>query len=247
MTDRLDRIREAVDLYLKRPVADLGTESAQPQDVLFLPGLPVQPWYDAATFSWATTLQAAAPTIRAELDAVRERGLGFQPYTQPGGPVESSGRWDAFYFSFYGRTFERNARLCPVTTAAIAAIPRRTGLIFFSRLSPGTHIAAHIGPTNARLTCHLGLHIPDGVTIRVDDQIRAWLPDDTIAFDDSFEHEVWHRGQADRYVLLFQVWHPDLTDSEVAYLDYVQRHALAPRLKPYREAIEKSLVAAHAR
>lgn len=41
-------------------------------------------------------------------------------------------------------------------------------------------------------------------------------------FDDSFEHEAWHRGDATRIVLVFDVWHPDLTDKEVQFLSMLQ-------------------------
>jgi aspartyl/asparaginyl beta-hydroxylase (cupin superfamily) len=37
----------------------------------------------------------------------------------------------------------------------------------------------------------------------------------TILFDDSFIHEVWHRGDTTRAVLLMDIWHPDLLPQEV--------------------------------
>ena len=33
---------------------------------------------------------------------------------------------------------------------------------------------------------------------------------EVIVFDDSYEHEVWHRGQGARIVLLINFWHPDV-------------------------------------
>jgi len=33
-------------------------------------------------------------------------------------------------------------------------------------------------------------------------------------FDDSFEHEVWHRGASRRVVLLLNIWHPDITQEQ---------------------------------
>lgn len=33
-------------------------------------------------------------------------------------------------------------------------------------------------------------------------------------FDDSFEHEVWHRGETRRVVLLVNIWHPHITQEQ---------------------------------
>src|SRR5205823_227290 len=44
-------------------------------------------------------------------------------------------------------------------------------------------------------------------------------------FDDTFEHEVWNQSDKTRYVLLFDVWHPDLTDIEVELLEQLREHA----------------------
>ena len=42
----------------------------------------------------------------------------------------------------------------------------------------------------------------------------TWREGEFFVFDDSFEHEVWHRGDVDRVVLLINFWHPDLPESE---------------------------------
>jgi hypothetical protein len=50
----------------------------------------------------------------------------------------------------------------------------RGGEILFSILEPGTHLRPHCGPSNNRLTVHLGLMIPPGCTIRVAGETREW-------------------------------------------------------------------------
>jgi aspartate beta-hydroxylase len=35
-----------------------------------------------------------------------------------------------------------------------------------------------------------------------------------LAFDDSFEHEVWQEGESDRWVLMLDIWHPMLTPEQ---------------------------------
>ena len=40
--------------------------------------------------------------------------------------------------------------------------------------------------------------------------IRAWKQGECLVFDDSFEHEVFHDGNADRIVLICDCWHPQV-------------------------------------
>lgn len=76
-------------------------------------------------------------------------------------------------------------------------------------LQPGARLQAHAGPTNERLTCHLTLR-GEGAWFTVGDQPpREWRPGRGFCFDDSFVHEAEHRGDSDRYVLLFDVPHPE--------------------------------------
>ena len=93
----------------------------------------------------------------------------------------------------------------------------------------GTHLAAHCGPSNFRLRCHLGLVVPSGVRIRVGDEVREWEAGKCLIFDDSFEHEVWHDGDEDRVVLICDLWHPDvdLERGIMPLLNERQREALA--------------------
>lgn len=59
--------------------------------------------------------------------------------------------------------------------------------------------------------------------------MRQWEEGQPLLFDDSYEHEVWHGDPVssaqqdesidsdilqDRVVLLFDIWHPDLTTQE---------------------------------
>ena len=67
----------------------------------------------------------------------------------------------------------------------------------------------HCGPTNARLTAHFALVVPSGATIRVAEEVWGWEEGKCIVFDHSFEHEVIHRGESDRIVLMVNFFHPD--------------------------------------
>ena len=63
---------------------------------------------------------------------------------------------------------------------------------------------------HTRLTCHLGLNVPDGAHITVAGEQRTWSEGRVLVLDDSFVHWVNNTAATDRYILLFHVWHPDL-------------------------------------
>jgi len=81
------------------------------------------------------------------------------------------------------------------------------------RLRPGTHITPHCGTTNKRLILHFCLRGCNGVDFRVEENwISSYGNGDgsTIIFDDSYEHEVKHRGDNDRFVALVVLNHPTI-------------------------------------
>jgi aspartyl/asparaginyl beta-hydroxylase (cupin superfamily) len=90
----------------------------------------------------------------------------------------------------------------------------------FSSLKPGTHISAHRGSSNLRLRCHLSLENRNGqlAFIRVGNRAAYWDEGCCIAFDDSYEHEVFHRGNHERVILAFDLWHPAVSHEEIALL-----------------------------
>jgi aspartate beta-hydroxylase len=58
-----------------------------------------------------------------------------------------------------------------------------------------------------------------------------------IIFDDSFEHEIWNAGTGTRLLLIFDVWHPDLADTDIRAILFSRRllqdaDELAPRQGP---------------
>ena len=95
----------------------------------------------------------------------------------------------------------------------------RFGNIFFSLLLSGTTIDEHCGSTNARLRIHLSLSTPDVLVsvlvMRVGGEERGWKEGEAIVFDDSLPHSVWNRtDEESRLVLIFDIWHPQLTLEE---------------------------------
>ena len=85
----------------------------------------------------------------------------------------------------------------------------------FSTMAPGVHVRPHTGPTNAKLTLHYGLAVPEGTSIRVASERRPFAQRGLIAFDDSFVHEVWHDGSGHRTTLVLHVAHPGMGGREM--------------------------------
>lgn len=93
------------------------------------------------------------------------------------------------------------------------------GAIEISTLSPHTHLRSHCGPTNHKVRFHLGIIVPNEndayPSIRVSNSTHKWEEGKVIAFDDSFEHEVFNPTSQDRVVLIVDIWHPLISsDSE---------------------------------
>ncbi|MCS6960230.1 MAG: aspartyl/asparaginyl beta-hydroxylase domain-containing protein [Pseudanabaenaceae cyanobacterium SKYGB_i_bin29] len=157
---------------------------------------------DKRDFPFTTDLEANWQIIRDEALAVKqERFLAW-----PERHLYQEG-WAVFGLIAFGVEIAGNTQLCPQTTALVREIP---GLVTagFSALRPGTHIAPHTGYADGVLRCHLGLVGCAGCSIRVGEEIRTWQEGKCLVFDDTTEHEVWHRGQETRIVLLLDFRYP---------------------------------------
>jgi aspartate beta-hydroxylase len=190
-----------------------------------VPRLRSQPWWDTAAFPWCALLERSFDAIREEVLALR-RGAP-EKFTPVGGraahdhTLVAAGEWREFPLFGNGMKYADNCARCPRTAAAMECVAPAMelamaagGETLFSTLKPGTHLRPHCGSTNTRLTCHLGIVVPDGVSIRAGDEWREWREGECLVFDDSWEHEVQHRGSSDRVVLLINFWHPDLQPHE---------------------------------
>lgn len=135
--------------------------------------------------------------------------------------------------------FEKNRARCPKTIEILKSIPRFYNHAFISNMAPETHITKHHGPTNKKLRVHLPLVVPKTSStthpaqcrIRVGSDVRSVRQGRAMVFDDSFEHEAWNDSLESRVVLVFDVWHPDLSDKEIKFLTYVQNAKLRSERK----------------
>ena len=193
---------------------------------ILYPELDSRPWFEPAGFRVASELERNFESIRTELLAL-DASL-FSPESER---IERRGEWDVIFLYERGRRHDDVCEACPVTTSVIegdGAMRTAAGLIYVSRMRAGTHIAAHRGPTNLRLRCHLGIAVPEGdCAIRVQDESRRWREGRCLVFDDSYDHEAWNHTDSDRIVLIVDLWHSGLTPIEVHRLAGLHRYAAA--------------------
>ena len=246
------RLDEALAILLGRKPLQLPP-IAYPQhpSVFHFPGLPQRPFYEREAFGWVPALEAATGSIRAEVEALLARGADFRPYVEreenrPRSDfhgLHGDPSWTAFYLWKNGSVIEENAALCPSTAEAIGRVPlsaigSRTPSVFFSLLRPGAHIPPHHGMLNTRLICHLPLIVPPGGWLRVGAETRHWEEGRLLVFDDSIEHEALNPSDRLRVVLIFDIWRPELSESErsgvSAIFDAID--AYSPNAAPQQDA-----------
>jgi len=211
-----------------------GAPPLQDPELYFWPGLESQPFHDR-TVPWMAELEAAYPAIRAELAGLLDAKIAFTPYAQGTDAryrqekfnlEEGSDRW-----SIYSLLDPAAESHCPKTVALLRRWFRdelgEPMTAQFSALRAGAHIPAHCGVSNAFLTAHLGLIVPQGCRIRVGNEKRQWSEGRGFVFDDSFEHEVWNEGDSRRIVFIARFYHPALTELEIEALGMLHERVRA--------------------
>lgn len=215
----LDRGQERFHRYIDTFAQEDGDKRRR-----HYPGLQSQPYHDPAEIPLAKYLETNFTAIRDEILALDP--FRFHPESEP---IKRTGNWDVLFFYDRGRRIDENCNACPVTTRGIdnySAMRTIPGLIYVSRLRAGTHIAAHRGPTNFRLRCHLGIVVPEGdCAIRNGGETRSWHEGCCLVLDDYFEHEAWNHTEHDRIVLVIDIWHPALTPIEIKLLKGLHAYA----------------------
>jgi aspartyl/asparaginyl beta-hydroxylase (cupin superfamily) len=220
--ENLGRFRESIDIMVGRK-RRYESESM----VYHYPGLLPIPFLPRADFPGLDAIEAGTDAIRDEFLAVLRDDADITPYIQYGldQPVEqwaelnNSPRWSAFHLLKDGAPVDGNAARCPRTMALLGQAPQpdqpgRTPTAMFSLLKPKTRIPPHVGVSNARLVTHLPLIVPPACGFRVGNETRQWVPGRAWVFDDTIQHEAWNDSDQLRVVLIFDIWHPQLSAAE---------------------------------
>ncbi len=205
-------------------IGGLRTNTEQPL-LRFYPGIRVQPWHEPRELPIVADLERLAPQIAEEA-----RALPAERFQDEAENIGRSGRWSILFLLQLGRRHEANLAECPVLSSIIdrhKELITHAGSMYFSCLDPHTRVESHRGPTNMRLRCHLGIDVPEGCGVKVGGITSSWQEGRAIVFDDSFPHEVWNDSDQRRVVLVLDLWHPDLTQDEIALLVGLERYGAA--------------------
>lgn len=227
----LGRFRESIDIMVGRK------RRCDSQSMMYhYPGLLPHPFFPREDFPWLDAIEAGSAIIRDEFLAVLEQEQGFTPYLtypddvphQQFAELNNSPRWSAFHLLKDGKPVQENLSRCPHTAALLAGAPQpdqpgRTPSAMFSLLKPGTRIPPHVGVSNARLVAHLPLIVPPDCGFRVANESRQWQPGKAWVFDDTIEHEAWNNSDKLRVVLIFDIWHPQLSATERSMITELTR------------------------
>lgn len=196
----------------------------------YCPGLETSPFHEPDKLEFLDPLEEACEAIGKEAQAVLEAPGELKPHVEvPNGreaqwrELNQSTQWSSYRFYQAGKRADAHCERCPRTAEALEALPllclhQRAPEAYFSILEPDTHIPAHFGIVNYKLTVHLPLIVPDGCAIRAGDQTRTLTPGKCVVVDDSFENEAWNRGKQRLALLTLEIWHPDLSDAEKLFL-----------------------------
>ena len=192
------------------------------------PGLREAEFHDRALFPWLADLEGLTEVIRAEMDQVANADQAvLVPYVQYGvgeplaqwQALNHSRDWTAIHLIQRGETIGPNAALCPRTMEFLGGMaqPWIIGCganAMFSLLAPRTAIPPHVGVANFRLVCHLPLIIPGKCWFRVGETVHDWELGQGWVFDDTIEHEAVNETDQLRVIMIFDLWHPDLSPAE---------------------------------
>jgi tetratricopeptide (TPR) repeat protein len=200
-------------------------DSRQQPQLFYVPGLSTS--VSAEAMPWVSQLEESGGDIKKELLAALPRvaELG-RPYLPAGvspqagfGSLVGSLDWTALDLFKDGQCQASIAPMFPETLSALSALPLY-GLsdlpyeVFFSLLKPGQRINPHYGLSNHSLTVHLPLMVPAGCWLTVNGEQHEWKEGEVFIFDDTFLHEAVNNSVQERVVLIFSVWHPDLSAAE---------------------------------
>ena len=198
----------------------------QRPSLLRYPQLRAQPFWDFGEQAWHQQLIDSANDIRNELQTyLAKTSAALNPYVRQtdGAPASWShliekNSWQALHLMKAGKETEVAAAF-PETLKALKRVPlsfcgNHAPEAFFSVLQAKTHIPPHYGLSNFKLVAHLPILLPGGCSLTAGKETRQWQQDKLLVFDDSFLHEAKNESDQQRIVLIFDIWHPDLSNEE---------------------------------
>jgi len=206
-------------------------------------GLTAKPLWDKTAFPWAHTLEEKSHIIQEEFEAKIKRDSNLFAGDSSLQNSVMGGGWSAIRLQRLGVWNLENCEEFPKTYQLLKElnIPLAVRGVCFARQAPGSGVKPHSDGRNFILTSHLGIKIPDGCWIEVAKERKSWEEQRLLTLDTSFVHSTGNPTAGDRYVLIIDFWHPELTEAERAGLEliYDLRNKFETGLIPVRKPTKK--------
>eukprot|EP01043_Picozoa_sp_COSAG02_P069822 COSAG02_NODE_12124_length_1592_cov_1.689886_1_plen_340_part_00 len=216
---------------------DDPTELGQRARVFTAPGLHAAPFWPVPAAVQTLAADAICDIRRELLQLMRTRPASTQRHGrdvyEPLKLRDSTGHdmglifdpndgWRSVDFSQDGRWNQEQCASCPCTMDFLRSLPLcecTLARAYVSILTAHKSIAPHHGRSNIKLRMQLpvimGSEAAGFSEIRVGGVPCRYEEGQPILFDDTFLHEVRNCSTVDRVVLLFDIWHPQLTAAEI--------------------------------
>ena len=198
----------------------------------YVADLTCKQFWDASQFDWAKKLENSYDEIRkeflsvtADMDSLSKKGNNIWAGALTDDASGYGEGWKTLVLVNRGMWDPVNAKLFPKAAKAVHESGIPTTECFFASMQPGSDIKLHSDFTNFVLTSHLALVIPENgnnkCRLTIGDEERQWMEGEVMAFDTSIMHSAVNESDEVRYILMFRIWHPDLTQAERDAIQFV--------------------------
>lgn len=224
--DDQQRIYDAVWPQVDTRDFEYGTEEQKPH-LFYIPDLLSQAYFERSELNWTGKIEAAFDDIKQEIIQNLDIENDGEPYLDADMPLSGENwdrivgkkNWAAIHLYNQGKANEDIIAKYPKMMKALKHVPLteingNPSEVFISVLNPNTCIPPHFGVSNNTLTVHFPIIVPEGCGLRAGQHKLEQKEGQILAFDDSYDHEAWNDSDDMRVVLIFEAWHPDLTDPE---------------------------------
>lgn len=207
----------------------------------YVADLTCRQFWDESQFDWAKKLADSYDDIKEEfvratsdMDGLVKKGNNIWAGALTDDAAGYGEGWKTLVLINRGMWDPVNARLFPRTAKAVHESGVPAAEVFFASMQPGSDIKLHSDFTNFVLTSHLALVIPENgnskCRLTIGDETRQWLEGGIMVFDTSVMHSAINESEEVRYILMFRIWHPDLTDVERDAIQFVYDRLEMPEL-----------------
>lgn len=198
----------------------------------YVADLTCRQFWDASQFDWAKKLESAYDEIKeeflsvtADMDSLSKKGNNIWAGALTDDASGYGEGWKTLVLVNRGMWDPVNAKLFPKTAKTVHESGIPTTECFFASMQPGSDIKLHSDFTNFVLTSHLALVIPENgnnkCRLTIGDEERQWMEGEVMTFDTSIMHSAVNESDEVRYILMFRIWHPDLTQTERDAIQFV--------------------------